>query len=97
MPISVYVNWCDLDYNPLAAALNAISAMQRLKRKLYPEEDSDIHEGVVKLGFSWAGADIMKWTGGGRTSETNDGDSGEVLEAEGDADHCARAGLQQVG
>ena len=64
MPISVYVNWCDLDYNPLAAALNAISAMQRLKRKLYPEEDSDIHEGVVKLGFSWAGADIMKWTGG---------------------------------
>ena len=52
VPISVNVNWCDLANNPLAAAVNAISAMQRLKHELYPGENSDIHEGVVKLGFS---------------------------------------------
>ena len=62
VPISVNVNWCDLKQNPLAAAHNALSTMRRLKRELYPAENSDINEGVVKLGFSWAGIDIMKWT-----------------------------------
>ena len=39
IPITVNVNWCDLAYNPLDAALNALSTMQRLKRELYPEEN----------------------------------------------------------
>jgi hypothetical protein len=36
--------------------------MRRLKRELYPAENSDINDGVVKLGFSWAGIDVMKWS-----------------------------------
>eukprot|EP00392_Amoebophrya_sp_AT5.2_P012590 g12697.t1 len=65
VPATTRVFFHDVARNPLAAARGAITSLGRIKGGGTKNKKNVLppRSGVVKLPFSWCGADVMKWDG----------------------------------
>jgi len=65
VPPTTRIHYADFKQNKRRAAEKAIQALQRLKTFVWgePSVAVDDYKGVVKLGFSWCGADVLPFKG----------------------------------
>jgi len=71
VPPSTRVHFQDFATDPLVAARGAIQRLSQLQKELWGEEPAPEVEfrGVVKLGFSWQGKDVLPFVGAAALAE----------------------------